>query len=303
MLKNLFFSVSISSVLLLVSFVHADMKNHDEGLSFDYEKNLSDFFKDADSEELQKKLLGNQSQLKEFILDFYSDLGIAQDAYKEGYADTESFKRKVSFFKKKLLIEEIMKDAEKNIEYPDFSELAKERYDANIKDYTIREKRKVAHILVDEEKKEKDCSCKNEPEWISYKDLIKKIKDGEDFAELAKKYSIDKGTAVSGGVLPTYVDGSGSYITVFENASYDIKEIGDISRPVKSKFGIHIIKLLETVPSEIIPFEKVKDGIVKTLKEEYKATVLGKIRSDNYPDLDKLDLKQIESLIKSSDSK
>jgi len=300
-------------VFLLMSVSNADISKEvlggkQDGLMFDVDKNLHNYFTDPKNQNLKRDLLKKKNLLREFILDFYSDLGIANDAIKQGYGNSKEFKQKVDFFKKKLLIEEIMKGEEKKIKYPDFEEFAREQYSAQIEKYTILEKRKVAHILIEREKTEGNNKCKSaadldSPDKISVNELLKKIKAGEDFAELAKKYSTDKASAKNGGVLPKYVDGSGTYIASFESASYRIPKIGDISRTVKTKFGIHIIKLLEIIPSEKISFEKVKGLIINQLKEEFKATELGKIRSRNYPDLDKLNFDHIREVIEKSEPK
>lgn len=310
--------MKIKYIILLLTFLIMAMTNADinkdvlankqDGLLFDVEINLHNYFTDPKNQNLKRDLLEKKNLLREFILDFYSDLGIANDALKQGYGKSKEFQQKVDFFKKKLLIEEIMTGVEENIKYPDFEVFAKEQYSAQIEKYTIPEKRKVAHILIDREDKgvTNKCSCDtgiDSPEKISVDELLKKIKAGEDFSELAKKYSTDKVSAKNGGVLPKYVDGTGTYIASFESASYRIPKVGDISRTVKTRFGIHIIKLLEIIPSEKIPFEKVKGLIINQLKEEFKATELGKIRSRNYPDLDKLDFDHIREIIEKSEPK
>lgn len=72
------------------------------------------------------------------------------------------------------------------------------------------------------------------------KKVAKEAKDGKDFAKLADKYSTDEQNAKTGGELPPF--GVGEMAPEFENAAFEMKE-GDISDPVKSDFGFHIIKL------------------------------------------------------------
>ena len=74
-------------------------------------------------------------------------------------------------------------------------------------------------------------------------EVYEKAKKGEDFAELAMQYSTDEDTKAYGGILPHF--GVGSMVLPFEQAAFALEKIGDISEPVKTRFGYHIIKLLE----------------------------------------------------------
>lgn len=78
------------------------------------------------------------------------------------------------------------------------------------------------------------------------KEVEDKARSGEDFGQLAKSYSIDKASAVHGGELSTF--GLGQMIPEFEEVAFAMKNPGDISQPVKSRFGYHIIKLLDKQP-------------------------------------------------------
>jgi hypothetical protein len=73
--------------------------------------------------------------------------------------------------------------------------------------------------------------------------IIEKLKNGEDFATLAKELSEDTGTAVNGGDLGWF--GSGAMVPEFETAAFALKKPGDFTlTPVKSQFGFHIIQLI-----------------------------------------------------------
>lgn len=82
------------------------------------------------------------------------------------------------------------------------------------------------HILVDQK--------------FEAEDLIKKIDAGEDFAKLAKDFS-SCGSASDGGNLGEF--GKGMMVAEFENAAFGL-EVGNISAPVQTQFGFHIIKRL-----------------------------------------------------------
>ena len=89
------------------------------------------------------------------------------------------------------------------------------------------------------------------------------IKNGADFAEMAKKFSADPGSASKGGELP--LAGPGQFVKEYENAAYAMKK-GEISAPVLSPFGYHIIKMTDRHPLD--SFEKLLPEIMTMLKRQ-----------------------------------
>ncbi len=79
-------------------------------------------------------------------------------------------------------------------------------------------------------------------------DLKKRLEGGADFAELARKYSDDKGTAARGGDLG--ITSRGSFVPEFEATAYSLEK-NEISQVVKSEFGYHIIQLLDRLGNNI----------------------------------------------------
>lgn len=100
---------------------------------------------------------------------------------------------------------------------------------------------KASHILINFGSN-KD-SAKAEAEKI-----LKRAKSGEDFAELAKKYSEDKGSGMQGGDLGYF--GKGKMVKPFEDAAFSAS-VGSIVGPVESQFGYHIIKVVDKQATEI----------------------------------------------------
>lgn len=99
--------------------------------------------------------------------------------------------------------------------------------------------------------------------------LYKKIKKGESFEEIAQKYSEDVGTAQLGGKLPKF--GTGKMVEDFEVNVLALKKINEVSKPFKTKFGWHIVKLLKTYP--INSFDKMKVTIEKKVKSSDRLRV------------------------------
>ncbi len=94
--------------------------------------------------------------------------------------------------------------------------------------------------------------------------IYEQLQNGADFAELARKESQDKRSAVKGGEMPWF--SAGRIIPEFSNAAFAIENIGDFCRPVQTNFGYHIIKKMgeRTVPS----FEEAKADIESRIKKD-----------------------------------
>jgi parvulin-like peptidyl-prolyl isomerase len=93
-------------------------------------------------------------------------------------------------------------------------------------------------------------------------EVFAKIKSGGNFEELAKQYSEDKGTAEKGGDLDFMY--KGVFDPQFDKAVAELK-IGETSDIVETEFGYHIIRLMETRPSDYAPFKDVEESIQKHL--------------------------------------
>jgi peptidyl-prolyl cis-trans isomerase C len=109
------------------------------------------------------------------------------------------------------------------------------------------------------------------------KEVQEKVKKGEDFAELAKTYS-EGPSAPRGGDLGLF--GRGQMVKPFEDAAFSLKpnETSDI---VETKFGYHLIKVVDKQPAKKIAYADVKDRINKHLKDQ-------KLRTDRQLYFDKL---------------
>lgn len=102
--------------------------------------------------------------------------------------------------------------------------------------------------------------------------IIKLIKDGADFGEMAKIHSDDPGTKSRGGDLGFF--GRGRMVKPFEDAVFSMK-VGEISNPIQTNFGIHIIKLEDKREAKYKSFEKISDQVKKrAIEEKQKKAVL-----------------------------
>ncbi len=124
---------------------------------------------------------------------------------------------------------------------------------------------KVAHIMFKTGEGANENKIKIAKQKID--EISIKLKSGEDFSDLAEKFSQDRSTAVKGGLLPMFT--VGKMVPAFEKEAFSLKNIGDISKPFQTDFGWHIIKLIER--KEIASFEKMKNDIKQKITRDSRS--------------------------------
>ena len=124
---------------------------------------------------------------------------------------------------------------------------------------------KVAHIMFKTGEGANEKKIKIAKQKID--EISIKLKSGEDFSDLAEKFSQDRSSAVKGGLLPMF--SVGKMVPAFEKEAFSLKNIGDISKPFQTDFGWHIIKLVER--KEIDSFEQMKNDIKQKITRDSRS--------------------------------
>ena len=124
----------------------------------------------------------------------------------------------------------------------------------------------VSHIMISDKKGARDFKPE---ERIN--EIYNMLKQGQSFESLAKQFSDDKNSAVLGGKLKPFTKGD-LRAPEFEDAAYELKNIGDLSKPVKTDFGWHIIRLDEKLPMET--FDQQKEELEKKVNEGDRSKIV-----------------------------
>lgn len=140
----------------------------------------------------------------------------------------------------------------------------KKFYDANQRQFGVPETRQASHILITAEKSASD-EAKQKARVRAEQIHSELKKNPASFAELAKKHSQDPGSAAKGGELGSF--GRGSMVKSFDDAVFSMKA-GEISSPVESEFGYHIIRVTGITSGQIRSFEQARPDIEKELKKQ-----------------------------------
>ncbi len=144
---------------------------------------------------------------------------------------------------------------------------AQKFYDENPKRFEQPETVRAAHILlttVDLASKQELPPEKQKAQRALIEALLKRVRAGEDFGKLAKEFSQDPGSKERGG---EYVFPRGQMAVEFETAAFGMG-LGQVSDVVTTKFGYHIVKVLERNPAGKVGFEKIKDRLRANLQQE-----------------------------------
>jgi peptidyl-prolyl cis-trans isomerase C len=200
--------------------------------------------------EYAQQMFSDEQGKEKFLNEIINKEMLYQEALKKGFDKTPEFQKKLEEFKKLTLVTELF---EKEV-------ISKAKVsDQEVKDYYEKHKEelvptvqiKASHILV-----------KSEDEA---KKVLERLKKGEKFAEVAKAVSIDKGSAKNGGDLGYF--SKGQMVPEFEKAAASLK-VGDVSVPVKTQFGYHIIMVTDKKKGSPVEFEKARDMISQRLSGE-----------------------------------
>jgi len=153
-------------------------------------------------------------------------------------------------------IKQYLKSEKLIAEWLDLSDEDLESYfEENRTMFDVAEQIEASHILVED--------------LDTAEEVVEKLDEGEDFSELALEYSTDTTNAETGGELGFFA--RNEMVSEFDDAAFEM-EVGDVSEPVETEFGYHIIKVTDQVEEETAEYSDVKEDVYDALlDEQFKA--------------------------------
>lgn len=171
-------------------------------------------------------------------------------------------------------------------------EQLKEKYEKNKNQYHL------AHILIGTKSDTNPNGLSDEDAKKKAEEILEKAKKGDDFATLAKDNSTDTASATKGGDLGWSSKDDNSFVQEFKDAAYSINK-GEVSGLVKTSFGYHIIKVLDTKEQS---FDEMKPSLQEKMADEAVAkdsTIVSKAMKQLFEEYQvKGDTKEAEAYIK-----
>jgi peptidyl-prolyl cis-trans isomerase C len=184
----------------------------------------------------------DEAQKRDVLINYVADLKLgAKAAEAAKLADGTDFARRLAYVRDKLLVDEYLEGQVKKAVTPD---AARKLYDETSKELKPEQEVRARHILVETEDEAKKAEAR--------------LKAGEDFAKVAADMSKDPGSKADGGELGFFT--RDRMVAPFAEAAFKMKP-NEISVPVKSQFGWHVIQVEETRTKPVPPFDEMKEQI------------------------------------------
>lgn len=239
-----------------------------------------DLLLESAPDKAQIALLKNKKNLKVQLEQLYIKKALAEMAIKDGLdKETMNAARLQAIIDNALFLLKL--DALKKSNKKDYSNYARQLYYVNKSNYKVGDRVDASHILLST-KKLSDTDALKKAQKIR-----KELQGGADFSQIAIKESNDKSVKYNQGNLGLFE--KGKMVKAFEDAVFAMQK-GEISKPVKTRYGYHLIKLNNKAPAGIKPFEEVKDSIINKLREDdweqERADFYAKLKKDNAMKID-----------------
>ena len=177
---------------------------------------------------------------------FYKNIGLTKE-------DEPGLKKNIEI---QLRVERLVENFCKDLPKPSVQQ-AKKYYDENIENYISPEQVRAAHIV-----KNVDAKTSSEQAKQAILKIQKELKSGKQFEALADQYSDCPGNGGDLGYFPR-----GHMVQAFEDVVFSMKK-NEISDVFQTEFGFHIAKVYDKKPKSPVPFEQVKENIVKQLDDQ-----------------------------------
>ena len=201
-----------------------------------------------------------EAQRREYAISYLADIRLGAKAARDAkLADDAEFKRRLGYQTDRMLFEEYTAaQAKKAVT----DETMRALYTETVKNVKPETEIRASHILVETEDQAKD--------------IEKRLKAGEDFAKLATELSKDPGSGKQGGDLGFFT--KERMVPEFSTAAFALA-INEVSAPVKSQFGYHVIKLTEKREKPVPTFEEVKDQIEQFMFRRVQQETIQNLRT------------------------
>ena len=208
---------------------------------------------------------------KDYLVQFVTDMILmSQAAEAKKMGDTLEFKRKLAFNREKLLMEQLLQKAAKEALT---DKAMHDVYDEAAKQMGQEQEVHARHILIrataGDDKASKEAEDK-------IKAIIVRLKKGEDFAKVASEATEDPSGKANGGDLGYF--SKEQMVPEFSDTAFKLDK-GQISEPVKTQFGWHVIKVEDKRVKPVPPFDEVKPQIENYVQRKAQAELVTSLRA------------------------
>lgn len=216
--------------------------------------------------EFRLRFIRDGARVDELVKSLLRTKLIAADAARSGFDQEPLVSKRLQLAAQKELAEAWVENLLENAPEGDYEAMAREYYLAHPDDFMSPEVVDVSHILISSE-------SRSEEKALEMVTGIheKLLSDPSQFDTFVSELSEDPAKASNGGRYPGMQ--RGQMVKPFEDAAFSLQQPGDISEPVKTAYGYHIIRLNGITPAEPVPFDQIKEEATKIAKEQYLSQI------------------------------
>lgn len=227
-------------------------------------------------EENRAEVLGSKTRIAKLLEDLLVNRVIAQQARDAGLGKTPLFRKQMELQEDLLLSKEWLDKQVDGLKLPNFDARARELYRLKEKEYEIPAQVHASHILVDTGSRSKDDAL------ARAKEVREKLAQGASFEAVAAEFSDDPSVKNNKGDMGFFE--AKRMVKPFSDAAFAMSKPGEISEPVLTQFGYHVIQFHELKPARVRPFEEVKgeiiDGLRNQYRQEHRQNLMSKAKAD-----------------------
>jgi parvulin-like peptidyl-prolyl isomerase len=218
--------------------------------------------------ELRSEFVANRVRLGKLVNSMLEAKTLAADARANGLDKDPVMERRTALAVDRVLAharaDQIEREAGAafDLRRDEFANRARELYALDKTKHRLPEQIRAAHILVRTDRRGKEEALK-----LAQDIRAKAVAGGADFAALAREFSEDQTARTNGGDLGWFA--ATRMDPAFSAGAFALRKAGEVSEPVLSSSGYHIIRLDARKPAELQPFDAVKESIVAEIRREY----------------------------------
>lgn len=215
-------------------------------------------------------------QVLELTRSLYQVHALAATAREQGLDTRPEVEAAIQSAERSILANALLQEHQRGIKVPDMEQAARDHYDTRPEEFRVPERIMASHILFTLTCDCVDCDCLAEraDKAAKAQEALERIRAGEPFALVAKEMSEDKQTADLGGSLGAWVTWE-ELDPRFAKTAFALP-VGEVSEPVITRFGYHLIRVDQRAEAMVQPFEEVRDGLITQLGDQFRQAELAR---------------------------
>lgn len=264
-MSKMFYSAVVALVCMVASAAHAgaEVEIVRQGGAAVTLTDVEGFLQQI-PEDRRLGFLSSPKRVQQMLIGILRDKQLAGQASAMKLDQNPDVQAEINYLHNQILAKRRISAFEAGLKIPSMEAAAKEEYLAHKADYAVPESVDVQHVLIST-KKRSDAEAKTLAEKVH----AEAVANPNAFDKLIEKYSEDPSKMSNLGLIRDAA--SDKFVKEFAGAAKNLATVGEISPPVKTVFGYHVLKLIAKQPARQQSYDAVKDELIAKLKKDYVA--------------------------------